>query len=79
MPKQLAALREFVDQGRAGPAGVLAHSIKGEAGNVGGMALSQVASVMERAGKAEDADTLRRLLSQLALGHAGLERVMKAQ
>lgn len=52
VPKRILALRGHLDRGDAGSAGGQAHALKGAAANVGGMALSAVASEMEEAGKA---------------------------
>ncbi len=65
MPKQLAALRSYVENGQAEQAGDQAHKIKGAAGNIAALALQETASDMERAGKAGDMVSLQRLLPEL--------------
>ncbi len=65
MPKQISALREHIDQGKAAPAGGQAHKIRGAAANVGGMALSAVAFEMEKAGKAGRLDEIAAFMPEL--------------
>jgi len=52
IPKRIHTMKTHLDQSDAGSAGGQAHAIKGAAANVGGMALSAVASQIEEAGKA---------------------------
>ena len=52
IPNQIRALHRNVAEGDAASAGARAHTIKGTAANVGGMALSAVAYAMEKEGKA---------------------------
>jgi HPt (histidine-containing phosphotransfer) domain-containing protein len=47
-PGQIQALKEFINQGDANMARKQAHTIKGAAANVGGLALSALASRMEK-------------------------------
>ena len=65
MPKQMAALRSFVENGQAEQAGGQAHKIKGGAGNVTALAFQETADDMERAGKAGDMASLQKLLPEL--------------
>jgi PAS domain S-box-containing protein len=65
MPKQMAALRAFVENGQAEQAGGQAHKIKGAAGNVTASVFQETAYDMERAGKAGDKASLQRLLPEL--------------
>jgi len=65
MPKQMAALRSFVENGQAEEAGGQAHKIKGAAGNVTALTFQETAYDMERAGKAGDMASLQRLLPEL--------------
>ncbi len=65
MPKQMAALRSFVENGQAEEAGAQAHKIKGAAGNVAALAFQETAYDMERAAKAGDMASLQRLLPEL--------------
>mgnify|MGYP002632289419 FL=1 len=65
MPKQMRALRSFVENGRAQQAGGQAHKIKGAAGNVTALAFQETAYDMERAGKDGDMAALQRLMPEL--------------
>lgn len=50
-PKQIKALKESINNGRTNDISHYAHKIKGSSANIGGMALSCVASEMEEAAK----------------------------
>ncbi|TRZ84426.1 Hpt domain-containing protein [bacterium] len=65
IPKRILALRGYLDRGDAGSAGGQAHAIKGAAANVGGMALSAVASEIEEAGKAGRREELAALVPEM--------------
>jgi HPt (histidine-containing phosphotransfer) domain-containing protein len=65
MPKQISALREHIDSGKAALAGGQAHQIKGAAANVGGVALSAVAFEMEKAGQAGRLDEIAAFMPEL--------------
>ena len=65
MPNQLRTLRLHIDAGQAELAGGLAHTIKGAAANVGGMAMSALAGELEKAGKAGRLDTVVALAPEL--------------
>jgi PAS domain S-box-containing protein len=65
MPNQIRTLRAHLEAGQMELAGGQAHSIKGAAANVGGMALSAVALDMESAGKAGRRDALTALAPEL--------------
>ncbi|MCX6564127.1 MAG: PAS domain S-box protein [Candidatus Aminicenantes bacterium] len=65
MPKQLQALKKHIDQLDAGSAGNQAHTIKGSAANVGGMALSAAAGEMEKAGKTGRPEEIAALMPEL--------------
>jgi PAS domain S-box-containing protein len=65
MPKQIGALREHIDSGKAALAGGQAHQIKGAAANVGGVALSAVAFEMEKAGQAGRLDEIAAFMPEL--------------
>jgi signal transduction histidine kinase/CheY-like chemotaxis protein/HPt (histidine-containing phosphotransfer) domain-containing protein len=58
IPKQLAALKAFLQDGDAAACGRQAHTIKGAAANVSGEALCEVAFDIERACKTEDLKTV---------------------
>jgi PAS domain S-box-containing protein len=76
MPRQIQKLRLHIEQGDAGSAGEQAHAIKGAAANVGGLALSAVASELEKSGRAGRLEAAAALLPELerqfALLKAGL-------
>ncbi|MEN6438449.1 MAG: PAS domain S-box protein [Syntrophobacter sp.] len=63
---RVAELKSTVDAGNAQLAARQAHRIKGEAGDIGAMALRSVASEMELAGNREEIETLRQLEPLLA-------------
>jgi HPt (histidine-containing phosphotransfer) domain-containing protein len=65
IPKRIHTMRTHLDQGDVGAAGGQAHAIKGAAANVGGMALSAVASEMEKAGKAGRREELAALVAEM--------------
>jgi HPt (histidine-containing phosphotransfer) domain-containing protein len=58
MPRQLASLRQLVDDGQLQAAGRQAHQIKGAAANVSGHRLQQLALHVEEAARAGDAITV---------------------
>jgi signal transduction histidine kinase/DNA-binding response OmpR family regulator/HPt (histidine-containing phosphotransfer) domain-containing protein len=62
---QTQALRAHIEAGEAELAGCQAHTIRGAAANVGGVAMSAVACQMEEAGKAGRLDTLAALAPAL--------------
>ena len=65
LPRQMAVLKQHVVAGDAALAGNQAHSIKGAAANVGGLALSAVASEVEQAGKAGHLDAVATLMPEM--------------
>jgi len=65
MPRQIDALKTHAGSGDATQVGLQAHTIKGAAASVGGMALSAVALRLEQAGKAGQLDTVAALVSEL--------------
>jgi PAS domain S-box-containing protein len=77
VPKRILALRGYLDRGDAGSAGGQAHALKGAAANVGGMALSDVASEMEEAGRAGRREEIVSLVPELERQFALLEKRMK--
>jgi HPt (histidine-containing phosphotransfer) domain-containing protein len=79
VPKRILALRGHLDRGDAGSAGFEAHAIKGAAANVGGMALSAVASEMEEAAKAGRREKLVSLVPEMERQFALLKMRMKEQ
>ncbi len=79
MPKQISTLKRHLDQGDAGSAGSQAHTIKGAAANVGGLALSAVAFEMEKAGKAGRREELATLVTEMERQFAMLKTRMREQ
>jgi len=75
MPIQIRALRAHIGAGDAKSAGIQAHTIKGAAAGVGGMALSAVAFQMEQVGKAGRLDDIAALMPEL---DRQLERLKEA-
>jgi CheY-like chemotaxis protein/HPt (histidine-containing phosphotransfer) domain-containing protein len=65
IPRQIRALRDFLDVGNAPGAERQAHTIKGASANVGGEALRAVAYEMEKAGKAGDLAAVRARMADL--------------
>ncbi len=77
VPKRILALRGHLDRGDTAAAGGQAHAIKGAAANVGGLALSAVASEMEEAGKTGRANELPSLLPEMERQFALLKKRME--
>ena len=65
IPQQLAALESHLAARDTAAAGLQAHSIKGAAANVGGVALERAALAMEHAGKAGDLHAMEARFSEL--------------
>ncbi|MCX5756977.1 MAG: response regulator, partial [Candidatus Hydrogenedentes bacterium] len=65
LPTQIDTLKKHIADGDARRAGGQGHAIKGAAANVGGMALSAVASDIEKAGKAGRLEELAVLIPEL--------------
>ena len=65
LPKKIAELQVYLQNGDAGRAEHVAHSIKGAAANMGGEALRAVALAMEQAGKARDMEAVRGYMPEL--------------
>jgi PAS domain S-box-containing protein len=65
IPQQIQVLKEHFDRSETGEAGGRAHTIKGAAANVGGMALSAAASKMEKAGNAGRMEEIAALIPEL--------------
>jgi HPt (histidine-containing phosphotransfer) domain-containing protein len=65
IPKQMTELRTTIERGDAQKAGDHAHKIKGAAANMGGSAMSGLASAMEIAGRTEDIKTMVILMPDL--------------
>ena len=56
--------------------GAQGHTIKGAAANVGGMALSAKAKIIEKAGKAGDVDTVRQTMPDLESAYKTLKEAI---
>jgi len=65
IPKQIEALRKYLDARDAQAVERQAHSIQGAAAAAGGEALRNLASELEEAGKAKDLDTVSARLAEL--------------
>jgi HPt (histidine-containing phosphotransfer) domain-containing protein len=65
IPKQIKLLAQAIGQKDMKRTGGQSHTIKGAAANVGGMALSAVASEMEKAARADRPDEIAALLPEL--------------
>jgi len=77
MPRELEKFLECVAEGDAVAAGRVAHSLKGAAAGIGGEALRATAFEAEKAGKAGDSDSLRRLRNEVRTQYALLERALR--
>jgi len=67
MPRKVEALKKHVAAGDATNVELLAHTIKGASGQVGGKALSAVAAVVERLGKEGNTYSANDLLADLEI------------
>ena len=76
-PGQIGILKNYITQGRAEQAREQSHKIKGAAGNIGGVALQQIASEMEKAGAAVDLGKLEGLMPQLEREFERLKQAVK--
>jgi PAS domain S-box-containing protein len=77
IPRQIEALRAYLDHGDAAGAERQAHTIKGASANVGGEALQALASELEEAGKAGDLESIKTRMDELAATFAELKQTMK--
>jgi len=77
IPQQIETLRGCLEAGDAPGAERQAHTIKGAAANVGGEFLREVASEMEKAGKAGDLDVVKTRMADLYVQFERLKDVMK--
>jgi len=77
MPKQIKALNVCVDKKQVEQAAAQAHKIKGACSNVGAMALTALAFMMEQAGKSGDIDMIKQNLDELDRCFAQLKRTME--
>jgi len=65
IPRQIEALRNYLEAGNATGARQQAHTIKGASANVGGICLEEVAFEMEKAGEKGDVDTIKACMAGL--------------
>ncbi len=77
IPRQIQALREFLDAGDVPGADRQAHTIKGAAANVGGEALRELASEMEMAAKAGDLAMVAARMTDLEKRFEQLKRAIQ--
>ena len=76
IPKQILALRGYLEKGDAKSAERQAHTIKGASANLGGEALRAVAFEMEIAGKAGELEVATARLPELETQFARLKEAM---
>jgi HPt (histidine-containing phosphotransfer) domain-containing protein len=76
IPRQIEALRGYLEAGDAPGAGRQAHTIKGASANVGGEALREVAAEMEKAGKDGDLDAIKARMADLEVQFGQLKEAM---
>ena len=76
IPKQIEALKGYLEAGDAARAERQAHTIKGASANVGGEALRAVAFEMEKAGKTGDLEAVTARLPELETQFARLKEAM---
>jgi PAS domain S-box-containing protein len=65
MPKHVYELRETIEKGEISGVSAYAHKIKGASANLGGMALSDVASRMEKAGNMSKLEDIAAIMLEL--------------
>ncbi len=78
IPRQIEALKGFLDAGDAKGAERQAHTIKGASATVGGDGLAELAFALERAGKAGDLASVSAGLGGLQNGFERLRKAMEA-
>ncbi len=78
-PEQITALRRVVAEGDAEALRLQAHTIKGGAGNMGGIALHSVALQMESRANAGKLEEARRLLASVEQESARLLEALKKE
>ncbi|MEN6448327.1 MAG: response regulator, partial [Syntrophaceae bacterium] len=76
IPRQIEALKGYLETGDAPGAERQAHTIKGASANVGGEALRAVAFEIEKAGKAGDLEVVRARLPELETQFVRLKEAM---
>ncbi len=76
IPRQIAALKGYLETGDVSGAERQAHTINGASANVGGEALRTVALEMEKAGKAGDLDAVKAHMAELEVQFDRLKQAM---
>ena len=79
IPRQIEALRGYLDTSNAASVERQAHSIKGASASVGGEALRALAFAMEKAGKAGDLGSVRARMDDLEREFVRLKEAMAEQ
>lgn len=77
MPRQIEALRVYLERNDCEGATRQSHTIKGASANVGATALSLTAAAMERAGKSGDMESMRATFSDLEKQYELTEQAME--
>ncbi|MBM9537817.1 response regulator [Desulfobulbus alkaliphilus] len=77
MPRQIKALKGYLEAGDVAGAERQAHTIMGAAGNVGAEALRALAFELEQAGKAGDLERIKTRMDELAASFAALLQAME--
>jgi len=76
IPEQIGRLQQYIYDGDSRRAERQAHTIKGAAANVGGIALGQLAFELEEAGRTDDHGKAARLMPQLLQQFDALKQAM---
>ena len=76
VPRQIEALRGYIEAGDAPGAERQAHTLRGASSNVGGEVLRALAFAMEKAGKAGDLASVRTGMDELDCQFARLKEAM---
>ncbi|MBM9537811.1 response regulator [Desulfobulbus alkaliphilus] len=76
MPRQIKALKGYLEAGDVAGAERQAHTIMGAAGNVGAEALRALAFELEQAGRAGDLERIKTRMDELAASFAALQQAM---
>jgi HPt (histidine-containing phosphotransfer) domain-containing protein len=79
IPKQIAALKGYLETGDVAGAERQAHTIKGASANVGGERLQEAAFKMEKAARAGDLSAAGRLIPELEAQFDRLNQAMKKE
>ena len=79
IPKQIAALKEYLETGDTSEATKQAHTIKGASANVGGERLRNVASDIEKSSRNEDLKTAAEHLTELEAQFYILHKAMEEE